>query len=293
MELKVKVFLYFLFTINFLIANGSLGQNIIITEIMYSPAPGKPEWIEIYNDDVMPINLCLWAIGDANNPNGTSITADSLLIEPGNYLIISNATAEELGVDYTVKVVTILKKFPRYNNDEDAVIIRDPLGFVVDSVYYTKKWGGDTGVSLERIRFISPSNSSDNWHSSASFEGSTPGKPNSVKAGVLVPHAVLRAEPNPFSPDGDGIDDETVISYELPFLTGRVKLEIFDIAGRKIRTLLSNDPTGSRNSVVWNGRKRNNQRVSIGIYIIYLEVIQDKDGKLVREKSTVVVAGQL
>lgn len=71
---------------------------------------------------------------------------------------------------------------------------------------------------------------------------------------------VLHANyPNPFNP-------ETTISFELPqdeFIT----LEIYNIAGSKIRTLLQAPYKAGVHSAVWNGTNENGDKVSSGTYL--------------------------
>ena len=55
--------------------------------------------------------------------------------------------------------------------------------------------------------------------------------PNSLFVESVPSEGSVRLEPNPFSPDGDGIDDVLVIHYSLPFEQGILKVEIFDVNG--------------------------------------------------------------
>jgi PKD repeat protein len=69
--------------------------------------------------------------------------------------------------------------------------------------------------------------------------------------------------PNPFNP-------MTTICFELPE-PASVRLQIFDISGRHVRTLLPGDAFGAgRQAVVWNGTKDNGRQVSTGVYFYHL-----------------------
>ncbi|MCF8356726.1 MAG: T9SS type A sorting domain-containing protein [Melioribacteraceae bacterium] len=68
----------------------------------------------------------------------------------------------------------------------------------------------------------------------------------------------LRNYPNPFNP-------ETKIVFNLPE-SGRVKLEIFNIKGQKVKTLIDNNFEKGQHSVTWIGKDDNNQIVSSGVY---------------------------
>jgi len=64
--------------------------------------------------------------------------------------------------------------------------------------------------------------------------------------------------PNPFNP-------ETTISFSLA-KDSNVTIEIFNIRGQKIRTLVSNYYQIGSYNVVWNGRDDNGNQVGSGIY---------------------------
>jgi len=69
--------------------------------------------------------------------------------------------------------------------------------------------------------------------------------------------------PNPFNP-------MTNICYDLPKAT-RVILKIHNILGQEIKTLVNEYQTAGRKSITWDGRDRNNQKVSSGVYLYRLE----------------------
>jgi len=75
----------------------------------------------------------------------------------------------------------------------------------------------------------------------------------------LLGSTVLRGNyPNPFNP-------ETTISFNLS-TAGHVTLEVYNIKGEKVRTLVDAEMTASEHTVVWDGRDDNNKSVSSGVY---------------------------
>ncbi len=68
--------------------------------------------------------------------------------------------------------------------------------------------------------------------------------------------------PNPFNPT-------TTISIALP-TDSPVKLEIFDISGRKVRTLVSGNLPAGRHEIVWDGRNAAGTSVSSGVYLYHI-----------------------
>ncbi|MGB2957761.1 MAG: T9SS type A sorting domain-containing protein, partial [Bacteroidota bacterium] len=67
------------------------------------------------------------------------------------------------------------------------------------------------------------------------------------------------AYPNPFNPS-------TTISFYIPE-DSRVRVEIYDILGRSVSTLLDDDLQAGVNSVRWDGTDSNGRHVGSGQYI--------------------------
>jgi hypothetical protein len=71
--------------------------------------------------------------------------------------------------------------------------------------------------------------------------------------------------PNPFAA-------ETTIRFEAPGATP-VKLRVFDVAGRAVRTLVDGiTPGGTAHRVRWDGRNDHGEAVAAGVYFYRLEV---------------------
>jgi hypothetical protein len=184
------------------------------------------------------------------------------------------------------------------NNDADILVLREPFGRVVDSVAYVSRWHtpvlvDPAGRSLERISAALPSSDGRNWGTSVAASGGTPGCPNSIRDDNIAATSHLVATPNPFSPDGDGREDRTIIRFEIPRASGWMSIRIFDVRGRLIRFLANNEPCGGIGAVVWDGFDDERRRARIGIYIILLEVSGEDHGAVLRARGTVVVAGKL
>jgi len=71
--------------------------------------------------------------------------------------------------------------------------------------------------------------------------------------------------PNPFNPS-------TTIKYDLP-RQAEVKLEIFDMLGRRVRTLVNQHQTAGRHAIAWDGRNEQGQVVASGVYIYQLRAV--------------------
>jgi hypothetical protein len=77
-----------------------------------------------------------------------------------------------------------------------------------------------------------------------------------------IPLTLYQNYPNPFNPS-------TSISFYMPG-PERVRLEIFDIQGRRIRTLADRQMEGGRHTMHWNGMNDAGGNVSSGVYLYRL-----------------------
>jgi flagellar hook assembly protein FlgD len=68
--------------------------------------------------------------------------------------------------------------------------------------------------------------------------------------------------PNPFN-------SHTTMKYYLP-KPNQVKVEIYDVLGQKVKTLINQPQNSGMHQVVWNGRDENGNSVSSGVYIYNL-----------------------
>lgn len=131
------------------------------------------------------------------------------------------------------------------------------------------------------------------WGIAVNTEGMTPGQENSLYFDELPDLGVLEFEANPFSPNGDGIDDELLIKYKLPYEQGIIKLQIFDMIGRKISIPYWNVYQPQEGILRWDGRRENGEVARIGIYIVKLSVKDANSNSTWEKVKTVVLAKQL
>ena len=80
--------------------------------------------------------------------------------------------------------------------------------------------------------------------------------------------------PNPFNPT-------TTIKYGLP-VDSRVTVEIYNVLGQRVRTLLNEDSPAGRYVVEWNGTGNENQQLGSGTYFLRLSA-KGVDGKAFNE----------
>jgi hypothetical protein len=90
-----------------------------------------------------------------------------------------------------------------------------------------------------------------------------------------------RVHPNPFTPNGDGINDLIKFSFELFLVLEAVgvKIEVFDLSGRLIHIIGPEDYRAGSVELTWDGRDVNGELLSPGIYLYRLRVgVERADG---------------
>ncbi len=274
------------------LAVGFAVNTLRINEIMYSPFASEPEWVELFNPGSNPVNLQKWSISDSDTADRALIDS-SLIVPPGGLFVLAGSQGLGDIFDLDLAASAVIPGFPGLNNDSDSIVLSDPALRVIDRVNYASTWGGGPGLSLEKINPGLDSNDSNNWSSSVAVAGGTPGRANSILAETLPQETLLAVEPNPFSPDADGVKDFALISYELPVSTAIVNMKIYDIRGRLIRFLANNRSSGSQNTIVWDGKDDNGEAARMGLYIVFVQALNAQAGILATGKKTVVLAKRL
>lgn len=76
-------------------------------------------------------------------------------------------------------------------------------------------------------------------------------------------YALRQNAPNPFNP-------LTAVRYEVPAPGGRVRIEIYDLTGHRVRTLLDATRPAGYHEVVWDGRNDGGEPQGSGVYFYRL-----------------------
>ena len=104
----------------------------------------------------------------------------------------------------------------------------------------------------------------------------------------------MQVNPNPFSPNGDGLNDQTQISFFLSNLNieRNLKIQIFDLTGKLIKTVFDGPSKAfayiSSNSFLWDGRDDNGKLVRPGVYLLRVMINADAGAESIFKTITVV-----
>ncbi len=272
---------------------------IVINEIMYDPSAGNTEFIEFVNISSDTINIGGWRFEDENG-NYYKLSDTSFALPPEEYYLFAADSSIYYNYPNTNQnqfISVINKSSLGLVNTGELILLKDVRGNTIDSVWYSNKWQNrhiniTKGRSLERINPSLYSNDAANWSTSVSPYGATPAEENSIYTRLENKTTSISVSPNPFSPDNDGHEDFTVISFQLKDAVSQVRIKIYDSKGRLVRTILNNIPVSSSGNVLFDGSDDFGNPLRIGIYIVYLEAIGNS-GVVQALKIPVVVARKL
>lgn len=275
--------------------------NIVINEILFNPPSNGTDYVEVYNRSNKIIDLKQTYI--ANRSSGgiissiKQLSAESLLLFPEDFMVITEdpTIIKRDFITKNMDAFVTVAAMPSFNDDKGYVIVLNAQGNIIDELLYDEKWhfkliDNREGVALERIDYNGPTQQQDNWHSAATSVGyGTPTYKNSqykINDGV---QGDIKVTPEIVSPDNDGIDDFATVTYNFPSAGYVANITVFDANGRVVRYLQRNALCGITGNYRWDGLGENNQKLPVGIYIIYTEVF-NLSGKKKQFKNTIVVA---
>jgi len=265
----------FLFT-----ATGQEYPPVILSEFLANPEPlTTTEWVEIKNRSAQPVDLMDWQLGDSIGWRTVSET--SLIVQPGSYLVIVKDSLDFLsyysGFSYALVEPSGWRDL---NNGSDSVRLQDALGIGADRFYYSEVF--DDNHTWARAEL---GERAGEWGRSEDA-GGTPGETNRVQFEADDDVSLgIDIQPRIISPNGDGRDDEAVISLFRPEASAYT-LKIFDKMGRLVKTFEDDLATSHfTDEYIWDGRNNSHERLPIGIYIVYFEA-----SGIESLKTTVVIA---
>ena len=87
----------------------------------------------------------------------------------------------------------------------------------------------------------------------------------------------MEVAPVPFTPNGDGLNDEVLVTYDIVNLTGGalVSVGIYDLSGRRIKAIYSGLDPSRRYQRAWDGTDESGAKVLPGIYMVRVEIDAD------------------
>jgi len=246
------------------------------------------EYVEIYNPGLNNVPLKGWSLCDENIGKPAHNMEKKTMSAQGYFIFAADSTIFNFpGVH--PENTCVVNKFPSLNNVEDCIVLKDPAGYTMDSLRYNSEWSISKNTSTERVFYTNP-NFQNNWRLSTSPDGGTPGRVNSVAVSKEWKKPGIKVEPNPFSPNGDGFDDEVAILFQLPFPSAMVTVEIYDLMGRLIFQPAKSLLSSSEGAVYWDGSSKHGDKARIGMYVVRCSATDTMSDKTAGYVTTLVVA---
>jgi hypothetical protein len=226
-------------------------------------------------------------------------TEEYAAIEPYGYAAItSDITA--LPAQYRICYENIFEppSFPTLNASEGTVYLCRTIDtLILETLYYNKNFHHillpqTKGVSLERIDFNMESTIAENWHSASQASGyATPGCKNSQANIHEQTDNTFLINPQCITPNNDGINDYTEISWNLPLNGYIATVKIFNDYGRETATLKKAEIIAPQDKIIYHGTSGTGSISNLrsGIYIVFIELIHPHTGKKQRYKYPLAV----
>lgn len=277
-------------------------ESVQFNELMYDPADGYPEYIELHLPGSRYYDLREMAIhvvkeGEpANDP--LPLSDHSRLMVPGSYLVVT-ACVEQLREVYGLPLSgqwVEAEGMKTLDNTGGTLYLTDRAGMVLDRMDYGDRMHAEIltdtrGISLERISGERSGSDVDNWHSAAAIEGyATPGRINSQAISEEETEQVFQIFPGVFSPDNDGYED----LLEMRVSTGEpgwvLSLWITDLQGNLLKKLANNHLVGAQSLYTWDGEYEKGGMVPPGFCVVHATAFHPHTGgRWIRKRAVGLV----
>lgn len=284
----------------FALAEPAAQGDIIINEILFNPATGGSDWVELYNNSDKLIDLFNWEVANFDNDtiDNNKLIEEHYLLYPGDYMILSEDSLQ-VDIEYPAYVPgkVVQMDLPTFSNDSSTVYIIQN-GSIMDKVSYSDDWhfkllDDEDGKSLERIDPDGPSDDANNWHTAAEQIGfATPADKNSQYY-PAIQNGEFSFTSNTISPDNDGYEDVLQINYEMIEPGLIADFTIYDDRGREVAKVLESELLGIQGTFIWDGVRHDNTKASIGVYVAVFEAWSLDGGLIFTQRKAFTVAGNL
>jgi len=271
--------------------------SVLINEVLFNPLPGGSDFVELVNVSDVPVALNQLKLATRSDLGELKqiypISSGKRVLQNGEYLVCTKDPAAVVAQYVTNNQASFvaMSSFPSFSDDAGTVVLLNASQEVIDEFSYSAKMhssflADEEGVSLERISLEKPTPDPTNWASAAESAGfATPGLPNSQTRNEAAEASEITCEPQAFSPNGDGYNDELSIRFHLTKPGYIANVRIFDAVGRQIIHLVKNQSLAQEGSWTWDGKNSSGQKQSIGVYIVLVELFDSEGHQKVFKKT--------
>ena len=264
-------------------------KDIVFNELLFNPLPDCCDFLELVNISEKIIDASQLFTASINHQTGDTsgikcISQESRCILPGS--IYAFTTNPEIVVSAYISAdsehihkVSSLSSMP---DDKGHLLLLDRKLDVLDEVIYSEKMhhsliSDNEWISLEKVRPEMPSEKSQSWHSASESSGwGTPGAVNSMWGPVNSSGDQIILSSRRITPDNDGNEDILLMDFNFEDPGNIISAAIFNETGSLILKLAENYLSGTEATLVWDGIDENGSLVQTGIYIILINIYNDK-----------------
>ena len=228
------------------------------------------DWIELYNHTSSQVNISGFVFKDEDNDHEFLIPNNTIL-ESEEFIVVCN----DLALFNTVfpEVNNVLGDFDfGLSGGGELIRIFNAANVLIDTVHYDDDlpWPQEADGNGPTLELMSPFLANDlaeNWSSSEGL--GTPGTTNSVfldnDSRKSLPSNIKLSDnyPNPFNP-------YTTIEYQLD-ITQRVNVSIYDLLGRRIKTLVNDIKNAGQHTIQWDAKDSEGLIVAGGVYLYQIQ----------------------
>jgi hypothetical protein len=251
--------------------DNSVSSTIVINEINYNSAPNfdAEDWIELYNNNDSAMDISGWIFKDGDDLHSFTLPQNTVL-SAHSYMVLCRDSAAFISFFPDVNQVAGNFVFGLSNGGE-LIRLYDRENKVIDSLTYDDEapWPSEADGVGPTLALKNPdldNAQAQNWAVSTNY--GTPGEINDVyvviesEASHSLPSefVVHQNYPNPFNPI-------TFIRFQL-HRSGEVRLDIFDVLGKRIATPLEGHMLAGYHTIRWQA----SDSFSSGIYFYRLEL---------------------
>jgi hypothetical protein len=254
--------------------------DVVITEVLFDPLSGQPEFVEVYNrsDHLIELQELILARAD---PGGTvsgfsDSQEGSFWLFPGGYAVFtSDGAAFARTWPDARAALAVRSDLPALTNEESRLILLDQSQRVLDVAGYSPDWhypylDEDKGISLERMSAAASGADKGNWFSApASTGGASPGRANSC---LMQPPAdrqeMFVLEPATGISVNAGEPVRMALSYRFEEPGWFLRVVVHNARGQPVRELMAFGLAPISGLVTWDGLDMEGSRVPEGIYLL-------------------------
>lgn len=307
------------FDVSFIPFSSPYVGKIVINEVNYDTGYiWEKEWVEFYNTTSQTLdmnNFNLKAPPDKNNfitplktlpPNTTTIPPYGYLILVANLDYFTNFFYWVTpGKGKYTNVVVVEKDDPTksfrlddpssgfYNHtylSGDSMVLIDSSGNRIERLDYKHSWKPEIDdISLERRDPSSDVNSGNNWGGCIDVRGCTPGEENSIALKKEEPPNIEEINYLYISKTAFNPEKENIKIYYKVNNSSFIKICIYNSEGVLFDEILNKSVSSGSDSIDFDGKDRNGNYLSAGLYLIYMEIIDSENNTIKKISKPVII----